>query len=395
MFKEVLMNAEQRISRARIQLLWINPFLGTLALYLKVRKDPGLVCMNGHPTMGTDGKTLAYNPKFVDSLPFKETTNAGVDDGKLIGVVAHEIMHCVYQHVLEWRGTNGRVEELWTMAMEYVVNEAVTEMFRLPLPGQPFLDKKYYGMYTEQVYAELLKTHKVINIKSLQDLLKKGMIDKHIPGLTAKEKEGLVKDLKLNIARAASVAKMRGKLPSGLERIIGDILEPKIPWRQVLAEFIVSMGRDDYSWRQPNKRHLHRGIILPSLHSETVEIAVAIDTSGSIGQKELTEFWSEIKGIMGAFPSYKIYLMACDADIHSYQVLEPWDDVDVEGLTKGGGGTDFRPVFKKVEEEDIRPQALVYLTDTYGAFPDEPPPYPVLWVVTGTGEVPWGRVCEL
>ena len=118
---------------------------------------------------------------------------------------------------------------------------------------------------------------------------------------------------------------------------------------------------------------------------------MVIDTSGSIGQEELTAFWGEVRGIMGAFTSYTLHLMGCDADVHSYQVVGPWDEIDINALLKGGGGTALSPAFERLEDEGITPRALVYLTDGYSDYGEEPP-YPVLHVIKGnfTG-VPYGR----
>jgi predicted metal-dependent peptidase len=180
-----------------------------------------------------------------------------------------------------------------------------------------------------------------------------------------------------------------------MERFIEDLLEPKLDWRAILADFIVSQGKDDYSWRRLNKRHIWRGMYGPSLYSEKISIGFAIDTSGSMGEDELREGFSELKGVLNAFSSYEIHLFACDADIHAYQKVEVGDEIDFKALMKGGGGTDFRPVFDKIEEDQIELTALVYFTDACGTFPESPPEYPVLWVVKGKEETPWGRRCEL
>lgn len=391
------MEVKERIVTARVNLLLNHPFLGTLALYLRVVDGSSTGC----PTMGTDGRRLYYNKEFVEKLT----------DAELCGVVAHEIGHIIYQHVLEWRrASTNEFPEIFTMAQEYVVNEMVVNMFRLKLPGTPFLDSDYFGMYTEQVYEELLKKLKPrkMSKEELADMLKKGMVDEHGLGQPEggkgadgkkrttgagleKELDQLARDIKIQIGQAANVARTRGKLPGGLERLIGDILEPKISWREALAEYLSGMARDDYSWKVPNRRHIYRGVVLPSLRSESIEIAVAIDTSGSINKDDLTAFWIEVVGIMNAFQSYTLHLMGCDSAVHSYQVVEPWDEVDLDALLKGGGGTALSPVFQKLEDEGIVPRVLVYLTDGYSDYGEEPQ-YPVLHVIRGrfTG-APYGR----
>ncbi len=405
------MKVEDRIAKARIGLLLNHPFLGTLALNLRVKDGDSIGCQ----TMGTDGRSLFYNREFVKKLT----------DDELVGVIAHELGHVIYQHVLEWRRASTKeYPEIFTMAQEYVVNDMVMNMFGLKLPGKPFLDKDYFGMYTEQVYCELLKKLKPQKSQSYAAMVERGMVDQHglgqpgagegeggedgkgggkgitpsehgtTPNL-AKELDQLSKDIKLQIAQAANAARMRGKLPAGLERIIDDVLETKIPWRAMLAEFLCGTAHDDFSWKVPNRRHLYRGVILPALRSESIELAICIDTSGSIDKETLSDFWGEIRAIMAAFPSYKLHLMGCDAQVHSYQAVAPWDEVDIDSLLKGGGGTSLVPALLKIEEEGLTPRALLYLTDGYSEFGDEPP-YPVLHVIKGGFEdVPWGRVVHL
>jgi len=406
------LKAEDLISRARIKFLlgdkkqdktksW--PFLGTLALGLRVREGAGVGCK----TMATDGRNLFYNQEFVESMT----------DEERLGVLAHEIGHVIYSHVLEWRRPSTKeFPEIFTMAQEYVVNDMVVNMFGLTLPGKPYYDKAYSGMYTEQVYRKLIKKLKPQKSKSFAAELGERMVDQHglgAPGQGEEGKEGeegsgvgsiwasdkeieqLAKEIRLKVAQAANTARMKGSLPGGLEALIGEVLEPQVPWMQLLGQFITSITRDDFSWKTPNRRHLHQGVVLPSLHSEKIELAVAIDTSGSISKSDLADFMAELKGIMAACPSYTLHLFACDCDIHNYQELTPWDEIDIAGLLRGGGGTSFEPVLRKIEEEELQIAALIYLTDGYGDFGEEPP-YPVLWCIKGgfTG-VPYGHEVHL
>jgi predicted metal-dependent peptidase len=123
---------------------------------------------------------------------------------------------------------------------------------------------------------------------------------------------------------------------------------------------------------------------------------VAIDTSGSIGEAELSEFLSEINAIKGAL-TVRITLLACDADLAEDcpWVYEPWEEVCLPRAIAGGGGTDFAPVFAWVERENLRPDALIYFTDADATFPEIPPPYPAIWLVKGKKPVPWGQRIQL
>jgi predicted metal-dependent peptidase len=415
-------DVQDKIDRAKIQLLMHEPFIGILLLSLQWIETKRV------PTMGVTHSKLYWNPDFVESI----------GDEELKGVLAHETSHLMFQHVLDWRKFSGKVEPYWTEAMEYVCNDAVKNMFNLPLPGTDyFYSDEYKNMFTEEVYAKLLKDdpsgkrkqdQKIVMVMSGADGSGSGdsdeegegqgqgqgedgkenptqgkMVDTHViedgEPISAEEEQDISDRIKMTVSQAGSAAKAEGKMPAGLERIIGDLLNPQMPWRHLLAEFVMGFARDDFTMRRPNRNYLYHGMVMPSLRSEALEVAVAIDTSGSIGIDELTTFWSEIMGIMEVFPSYKIHLMGCDASVHSYQVADQTSEVDIEALMTGGGGTAFYPCFQKMEEEGIQPQAMIYLTDGYGSFSFPEPEYAVLWIMTpnhiNEDQVPFGRVCVL
>jgi len=167
-------------------------------------------------------------------------------------------------------------------------------------------------------------------------------------------------------------------------------MEPKIDWRAILRRFMTEKAQDDFSWTRGNRRFVAQGLYLPSRISEgTGEIAVAIDTSGSIGQKELDAFGSEVQGIIKDARPSKIYVIYCDAEINHVDVFTPDDEVKFK--LHGGGGTDFHPPFRWLEENQIVPKCFVYLTDGYGPFPEEPG-YPAMWAINNNQVTPpWGE----
>lgn len=369
----------KRITKTRITFLRQHPFLAVLALKLIVKENKDV------PTMGTDGRYLYYNSDFVKSLK----------DEQLLGINAHEVSHCLFRHCgLEGiERMVGKQEDVWMAAAEYIANYFVIDLCGLKLTNGALYDKKYSdGKWTtEAIYYDLLKQSKKQKIQIIDDHSKWG-------NFSAQEGKKIDMEWKLAIAQAADFAKRQGKLPAGLERLIGEILDPQLPWQYILAEFVSGQSKDDYTWRKQNKRHFHLGYITPAIYSEKLVIGYATDTSGSMSEKELAEGLSELIAICNAFPSYELHLFACDAAVHHYQVITQMDGIDgidIKGMIKGGGGTDFRPVFEKINEDNIQLSALVYFTDAYGTFPDEEPDFPVLWVVKGNREVPWGRRCEL
>ena len=186
-----------------------------------------------------------------------------------------------------------------------------------------------------------------------------------------------------------------GKLGGDLARMVEHFLQPQLSWRNLLAQFVSSVARDDYSYARPSTR---RGdpVVYPSLRSGQINIVVGLDTSGSISDNELSEFLSEIDSIK-AHMRARIVFHACDSVLaeDGPWTFEPWEEFTMPKQFEGGGGTDFNPVFEWVDQQDITPDLLVYFTDAEGEFPALQPNYPVVWLVKGKAKVPWGRRVQL
>ena len=193
--------------------------------------------------------------------------------------------------------------------------------------------------------------------------------------------------------QAAVAAKARGNLPGALERFARAAVKPRVDWRSVLRRFMQAAARQDYSWRMPNPRFVAHGLYLPALRSEAMgEILVAIDTSGSVDEVMLGQFAAEIQAIADELQPERIRTLYADARVRGEQETERGDGFRLERFP-GGGGTDFRPVFRRLEELEIQPVAVVYLTDLDGIFPQEPPAgVPVLWASTDDRPAPFGEV---
>ena len=168
-------------------------------------------------------------------------------------------------------------------------------------------------------------------------------------------------------------------MPGGLDRVVGKILEPLTNWKEVLRRFVDQAMKGDYSWLRPNRRYLQSGFYLPSLHSEEIgHIVIAVDTSGSVDEEMLTQFASELTSIMEDYKT-SCDILYCDTRIHKHQFVTS-DDLPIKFEPCGYGGTDFRPPFKWVKDNQVTPVCLIYLTDMCcHAFPSEEPSYPVLW----------------
>jgi len=176
-----------------------------------------------------------------------------------------------------------------------------------------------------------------------------------------------------------------------MESWVESIRHPKVPWQEQLRDYVSAFARDDYSWQRPNRRYEETGFTLPSLRNFRCGcVAVAIDTSGSIGQIEFEQFMGELRDILETVKPERLILLQADAEVADYRVLENGETLDDKIQMCGGGGTDFRPVFDRIEEEGEQPEVLIYLTDACGSFPDQAPGYPVIWAVTTDAETPWG-----
>lgn len=374
------MDQRERISRIRKDFILSHPFLGDLCLNLRVVETRELT-----QTMGTDMACLYYNPDTV----------AQWSDDQLKGVTAHEVGHCVWRHAGKegMERMEGKVEWAWMAACEYMANHFVKDMCNLALPGNCVYSTRYAsGKWTTvDVYHDLLRNSKTIEVATIDDHSMWGKAESNAPESGKEAAANADANWKVHVSRAFHNAKRKGNMPAGLERVLEDILDPVLPWMMVLANIILRQARNDYTWRKPNKRHLWRKMVFPSIHSEMIRLGYAQDTSGSMSVDELKEGFAELRGICSAFPSYELHLFACDAAVHSYQVATPTTPVDIVGLSKGGGGTDFRPVFKYIKDNEIEIDALIYFTDGYGDFPKKEPDYPVIWVIKGTVQPPFGR----
>jgi predicted metal-dependent peptidase len=391
---EATMNTEmhKKMVRARAGLVMDQPFFASLALRLALKEDP--TC----ETAWTDGKSIGYNPKFVEELSLDE----------LKGVYCHEVMHLAAGHQAR-RGERNKQD--WNKAGDYAINQAIIDC-KMVLPRGALVNVKFQGKSSEAIYTALGGGKKQDGnqpgpngLNGPQgpgapsqgdpgDADKPGQADpgncgevRDSPGedghdASPAEKQESEREWKVATQQAAQQAKTMGSLPGALKRLIDEWSAPKVDWREVLRRFVEQAAKADYSWTRPNTRYLGTGFILPSLYSEELPpIVIAIDTSGSIDKDVLNQFASELSGIIGDHVS-TAYIVYCDEEITGSIVVGKGDlPLTLEPI--GGGGTDFRPVMEWVERENITPACMIYLTDMYCRHIPEDPGYPVLWAVWG------------
>lgn len=351
-----------KIIVARVGLLLRHPFFGNMATRLKI-EEASEWCM----TAATDGRHLYFNREFFDKLTVKEVEF----------VVAHEILHNVFEHMLR---VEGRDRAIWNAAADYSVNG---QLVRDRIGDSPkgikiFHDPKHYGKSTEQVYDEIYEDMDEQSLQALGQLL-----DEHIDwekdgkdGRPQYSKEDLkkIRDEVKEAMIAAAQAAGAGNTPAEIQRMIRELTEPKMNWREILRQQIQSTIKNDYSFMRPNRKGWHMSAILPgSQFQETIDICVAIDMSGSIGDDQAKDFISEVKGIMEEYQDYKIKLWCFDTKVYNEKDFDGYGEDIMEYEVMGGGGTEFDCNWDYMKEHDINPKKFIMFTDGYpwGSWGDE------------------------
>ena len=319
----------------------------------------------------------------------------------------HEVLHCVYEHIGR-RIDRKDDPQLANIAADYCVNgDLVQHKVGEMITTVPCLhDTKYYGWNYERVYDELYKNAEKIDISELADKL----LDEHLEGedegagagkegdgdkkgkggngkkptLSAKDLKEIKDEIKEAVVSAAKAS--AGELPAGVKRIIQDITEPKMNWRELLRTQIQATIKSDYTWQRPSRRGWDMEAVLPGMQNDQkIDIVVALDMSGSIEDSQARDFLGEVKGITEEFSNFKITLLTFDTDVYNAKVYESENLDDItEYEIEGGGGIDFTCVFKYMKEHNITPEKLVMFTDGYpfGSWGD--PEYcDTVWIIHG------------
>lgn len=363
--------AAERIGTAKAKLLLQQPFYGVLLSMTDFVPEAAL------PTMATDGTKVFYNPEFT----------MGLSDDEVYGVLLHEINHCIYLHCTQKRRLN-REHHKWNVAADFAINLEIKDM-GYTLPRVALLDEKFREMNAEAIYDALPED--VSDMKTL---------DMHIENSDHQSWDDM-EDKIITAYEMTKDSKNRGTTPAGLKRWIDKLRKSKVRWERLFHKYVgQALAKDDYSFTRVNRRYVSQDIYLPDLRNHIIgNVVIGVDTSGSIGPKSLEQFGAEIAKINHLVD--EITVISCDARVHEVVKVRKFQDFlnTVDFGFKGGGGTAFEPVFEQVEEDNITPELLIYLTDTYGSFPEKPPQYPVIWCVTvppeQAGRIPFGQVVYL
>ena len=372
---EMRVEVLDRIIVARVGLLMRHPFFGNMATRLRV-----MAADDWLPTAAVDGRNLYFNTQFFNAMSNKE----------IEFVIAHEILHCVFDHLTRRENRNPM---LYNIAADYIVNNLLVrdKIGTKPSIVDCFQDFKYDGWTSEEVYDELFKTAE----KNGEEFLKQlgEMLDEHLdmdgdgddsdkdgegkdsngnsiskkkPKFSKEEIRKIKDEIKEGMMQAAQAAGA-GNTPSEIQRMIKELTEPKMNWRELLRQQIQSTIKNDFTFSRLSRKGWHTGAILPGMNfEETIDVAIGIDMSGSIGNDQARDFLSEVKGIMEEYKDYNIKLWCFDTEVYNEQNFsaEGGDDLlDYEIF--GGGGTDFMTNWTYMKDNDIQPKKFIMFTDGY------------------------------
>ncbi len=371
------MDATLKLTKAKSQLTSKHPYFGMLASRLKHEENSAI------DYFASNGKRFIYNPTYIESLSQDE----------LFFILTNCVMHHILAH--NQRKLN-RKGVLWQLATDYAINNMLAKN-KLKIPKGANYNTEYKNMYSEEIYEILKKefaeqngTSSYDDVKNLESFIKEkggdSSIFKNFEKMDEKEEDEW--DYAASLAK--EVGNKNSSTPLGLERFAKKIKANDIDWKFELYNAINRHMRNNYAFMPPNKKHIYRGVALPSLTSDTLSLIVAIDTSGSIREDILGAFIGEFKSIMQNFPAVSIELLIADAKVHSHHSFMGGEEMDFP--LKGGGGTDYRPTFEYIDANIPMSSMLLYFTDGEGIFPRIPPAYEVIWALSqNKNKIPFGR----
>lgn len=441
----LLTEGQEKITKAKTKLVLKHPFFSILALSLLFRNatEDGMPIVD---TMGTDGRHIWWDEEFVDKCSVLE----------VVGVIAHEILHVVFMHMLR-RGIRDPL--IWNIACDYAINHIVIEA-GLTLPSDALMEPKYKGWLVDAIYDDLIK--KGEELKKRRRLGRpceegepgnrpgnskgpkvpsEGKGDQ--PGNKPSDEKGdqpggsgggkpqdgkgdgktplwgtvmeprnddgtpmsdadkveLQEEIKIKIVQAATAAKSIGKLPVALEGLVKAVGKPTVDWRAYIQDWVSGKTPDNYTWKRPNKKMLGLyNLITPSMQFNGAGIGViSIDTSGSVSNEELVKYVTEVMGVVEICNPEKVYIMQHDVVVHNVDVWEQGDDFSHLKITHRGG-TCITPSFKKAAKFDEQINWMICFTDMgINDFPlaRNAPDFPVLWAATGPDIAPFGTYISL
>lgn len=381
---------EKKLSKAKAALVLEHPFIGSLAMNMPFHLDDSI------PTAGTDGKQVRFNPDFIKNMT----------DEELKFLVAHEIFHPMFEH--PYRRFE-RDPKKWNIACDYVVNEILVQdgIGKMPMniempDGHVINGVQNTGVYnagggtTDGVFKLLPDMDDDDNGDGSGDGTTDGSGDGYQDcedgSGTQAEMDQAAAEMKVLVAQAAQAARMMGKLTTNQAKLVDEVLNPKVDWRDVLQRFVERCRTDRRSFARPNRRFLSQGLYMASPDGEAMgELVFAVDCSGSCWN-DIPQFAAEVLTVHEDHKPLKLHIIYFDSEVCHYECFTRDDEMHME--PHGGGGTRFSPVWEYMAEHDIEPMATIFLTDLCCNDFGDTPEHPVLWVCNyeRADEPPFGEV---
>lgn len=370
------------LQRAILGLRASAPFFAGLLLFADLQPREGL------GTAATDGTKIYYDPAYVAALTVRQVQ----------GLLMHEVLHCALQHVPRRKLRN---PALWNFAADIVVNGMIAPLATYDLPLGAIRRPSIEHFSVEEVYAILeregIKLPHTLVLDLMPEAASSDLTNPADPMGGAGSESAAYWQHALRSAQimAETSERGRGSIPAGFVREMEIADAPQIDWKSALWRF---MARTPCDFDGFDRRFMHSGLYIDYLGGESLTVHVAIDTSASVSDNEISQFLAEVQSIVGAYPHIDCNLYYADADLHGPYKLDKEAAIPPP---QGGGGTSFRPFFKAIAEQAAsqNDDLCIYLTDGFGDFPQEAPDYPVMWVLVPGGvhnaQMPFGDVMRL
>lgn len=391
-FEALRDKVDDKFTHARIQCLIKQPFFGTLisgtpVVYTNSERHPWC------NTMSTDGQKMYVNVDYADTLTGPQTQF----------MLAHLILHLALDHPLRRRGRN---EQVWDMATDYLVNAMLVESRVGSPPADALLEARYHSeMVVEEIYDDLIKNSTEIKLPLDNHLDGNGGAsgdsttgeasvrvfgDGDGPPILSDDEIDAIREQLLNrlvqAQTAASAGGGVGNVPAGIRRMIRELTEPKIDWRDLVDSSTRSQATNDYTFSRLSRVDVGMGFILPAEDNDfIVEADVLIDTSGSMNDEMIREILSEIKGIMMTFQDFELRVCSFDTELYDYDRIFTPANIDdlMSADIKGGGGTDPTCYWDRIKADGRVPKQLIIFTDGYIYNWGDPEYCDTLWIFHG------------
>lgn len=375
----------RRIAKIRSKLLLKTPFFGTILMTTPMIETRDV------PTAATDMRTIVYNPDFFGRL----------SDDEVTFVLAHEVLHIAFKHGLR---VQSRDRLVWNHAADYAINWILAQMNFTFVDGG-LLDRRYANMSAERIYDLLVQEQNPGDgqpgdsgpegtdqpLRGAESAGGMGQDLMPVDNLSPAEKAQVEQAINQQVAQAANMARMAGKMPAALDRAVTAILHPEAPVEELLRQLMTVHDTSDEDWSRRNRRFTD--VYLPARHNEAMgEVVVIGDTSGSVSQVEVNKIAGMVTRIVENMRPERVRMVWADAAVAGEQVFERGEPLDFEPA--GGGGTDMRVPLEYVEQYE--PVVVVLVTDGHTPWPQHEPPYPLITCCTEPNvTIPIGEVLRV